>query len=54
MSKKGRALEAVAKEVVGIRVLLTRLLFGDGILRRLIRRVSLARLSQFLTRDSRK
>src|SRR5271157_2019891 len=34
------ALRAVTKEVVGIRVLLTRLLFGDGILRRLLRRVS--------------
>jgi hypothetical protein len=34
--------KAVIKEVIGIHVLLTRSLFGDGILRRLIRRVSLA------------
>jgi len=33
----------VTKEVVGIRVLLTRLLFGDGIPRRLPLRVSLAK-----------
>jgi hypothetical protein len=37
------ALRAVTKEVVGIRVLLTRLLFGDGIPRKLLRRVSAAK-----------
>jgi len=37
------ALRAVTKEVVGIRVLLTRLLFGGDILRRLLLRVSLAK-----------
>ena len=34
---------AVSKEVVGIHVLLTRSLFDDGILRRLLLRVSLAK-----------
>jgi hypothetical protein len=34
------ALRAVTKEVVGIRVLLTRLLFGDGIPRKLLPPVS--------------
>jgi hypothetical protein len=34
------ALRAVTKEVVGIRVLLTRLVFGDGIPRKLLRRAS--------------
>ena len=37
------ALRAVTKEVVGIHVLLTRSLFVCGILRRLLRRVSLAK-----------
>src|SRR5271157_1486991 len=37
------ALRAVTKEVVGIRVLPTRSLFACGILRRLLRRVSLAK-----------
>src|SRR6516164_7860238 len=35
--------QAVTKEVAGIHVLLTRSLFGDGIPRRLLRRVSLAK-----------
>ena len=35
--------QAVTKEAVGIHVLLTRSLFGDGIPRRLLRRVSLAK-----------
>jgi len=37
------ALRAVTKEVVGIHILLTRSLFGDDILRRLLLRVSLAK-----------
>jgi hypothetical protein len=37
------ALRAVTKEVVGLHVLLARSLFGDGIPRRLLRRVSLAK-----------
>ena len=40
---KGGALQEVIKEVVGIRVLLTRSLFAYGILRRLLLRVSLAK-----------
>jgi hypothetical protein len=36
-------LQAVSKEVIGIHVLPTRSLFGDGILRRLLRRVFLAK-----------
>ena len=36
-------LEAASKEVVGIHDLLTRSLFGGGILRRLLLRVSLAK-----------
>ena len=36
-------LQEVTKEVVGIHVLLTRSLFGDGIPRRLLLRVSLAK-----------
>jgi hypothetical protein len=39
-SAKGRALQAVTKEVVGIHVLPSRSLFGDGIPRRLPLRVS--------------
>ena len=35
--------QEITKEVVGIRVLLTRSLFGDGIPRRLFRPVSLAK-----------
>jgi len=35
--------EELVKEVIGIHVLLTRLIFGDGIPRRLLRRVSLAK-----------
>ena len=40
---KGRALQDVSKEVVGIHVLLTRLLFGGGIPSRLLLRVSVAK-----------
>jgi hypothetical protein len=40
---KGRALQAVTKEVVGTPVLLTRPVFACDILRRLLRRVSLAK-----------
>ena len=40
---KGRALQAVTKEVVGVHVLLTRSLFACGILHRLLQRVSLAK-----------
>jgi hypothetical protein len=36
-------LQEIIKEVVGIHVLLTRSLFGDGILRRLLLRVSLGK-----------
>src|ERR1700746_2293530 len=38
-----RALRAVTKDVVGARALPTRSLFGDGILRRFLRRVSAAK-----------
>ena len=40
---ESRELQEVSKEVVGIHVLPTRSLFGGGILRRLLRRVSLAK-----------
>jgi hypothetical protein len=40
---KDRALQSLVKEVVGIRVLLIRSLFGGGIPRRLLLRVSLAK-----------
>src|SRR5262249_44101719 len=40
---RGREPQEVTKEVVGIHVLLIRSLFGDSILRRLLRRVSLAK-----------
>jgi ATP dependent DNA ligase-like protein len=43
VERKSRALRTVTKERVGIHVLLTRSLFGDGILRRLLPPVSLAR-----------
>jgi hypothetical protein len=42
------ALRAVTKEVVGIHVLLTRSLFGDGTPRRLLRRVSLTKSTSAL------
>ena len=41
MLNERQALQAVSKEAVGIHVLLTRLLFGDGIPHRSLRRVSL-------------
>jgi hypothetical protein len=40
---KGRALQEVSKEVVGIHALLTRSLFACDILRRFLRRVPLAK-----------
>jgi hypothetical protein len=43
-------LQEITKEVVGIHVLLTRLLFGDGILRSLLLRVSLAKPTSALLR----
>jgi hypothetical protein len=43
-------LQAVTKEVVGIHVLLTRSLFGDGILRNFLLRVSLAKSTSALVR----
>ena len=43
-------LQEITKEAVGIHVLLTRLLFGDGILRSLLRRVSLAKPTSALLR----
>jgi hypothetical protein len=44
------ALRAITKEAAGIHVLPTRLLFGDGIPRRLLRRVSLAKPTSALLR----
>jgi hypothetical protein len=41
----GNALQEIIKEVIGIHVLLTRSLFGGGIPRRLLLRVSLAKLT---------
>ena len=43
LGTKGRALQEVTKEAVGIHVLLTRSLFGDGIPRTLLLRVSRAK-----------
>src|SRR5262245_22856295 len=42
-ARKGRALHAITKELAAIHVLLSRSLFGDGILRSLLLRVSLAK-----------
>jgi hypothetical protein len=44
------ALQEVIREAVGIHVLLPRLLFGDGILRRLFRRASPAKPTSALLR----
>src|SRR6516225_7786350 len=41
--------QEITKEAVGIHVLLTRSLFGDGTLRKLLRRVSLAKPTSGLT-----
>ena len=43
MQRCGGALQAAVKAVIGIHVLLTHSLFGDGILRKLLARVSLGK-----------
>ena len=43
LNERQREPQEVTKEIVGIHVLLTRSLFGDGILRSLLLRVSLAK-----------
>ena len=45
-------MQEITREVVGIHVLLTRSLFGDGILRRLLLRVSLAKPTSAVLRCS--
>jgi hypothetical protein len=47
---KAGKLQEIIKEVVGTHILLTRSLFGDGIPRRMFRRVSLTKSTSALLR----